>query len=201
MLSLAAGSRGPILSLCITILLYLFLNFRKLILPVLVLFISIGLIFITTNFKKSVLDVGKTERLVTKDSRSKNARLVFIDRSFDLMKVYPLGVGLGNWQIYTNKYDATHLLKHQYPHNLILEIFVELGFITGALFIILLLKVLFFSYNRILKYNHQEKHILSVVILFKILLNIKFFFSGSLVDSRFLFVIMAMVFLIDPPIS
>ena len=59
------------------------------------------------------------------------------------MKVYPLGVGLGNWQIYANKYDATHLLKHQYPHNLILEIFVELGFITGALFIILLLKVLF----------------------------------------------------------
>jgi len=198
MLSLAAGSRGPILSLCITILLYLFLNFRKLILPILVLFISIGLIFITTNFKKSVLDVGKTERLITKDSRSKNARLVFIYRSFDLMKVYPLGVGLGNWQIYANNYDATHLLKHQYPHNLILEIFVELGFITGALFIILLLKVLFFSYKRMLKYNHQENTFYPLLFYLKFYLILNSFFSGSLVDSRFLFVIMAMV-LIDPP--
>jgi len=167
-------------------------------LPILVLFISIGLIFITTNFKKSVLDVGKTERLITKDSRSKNARLVFIYRSFDLMKVYPLGVGLGNWQIYANKYDATHLLKHQYPHNLILEIFVELGFITGALFIILLLKVLFFSYKRMLKYNHQGNTFYPLLFYLKFYLILNSFFSGSLVDSRFLFVIMAMI-LIDPP--
>lgn len=198
MLSLAAGSRGPILSLFITVLLYLVLNFKKLFFPILVIIISIGSIFIFTNFQTSVLGVGKTERLVTKDSRSKNARLVFIDRSFDLVKGYPFGVGLGNWQIYANQYDATHLLKHQYPHNLLLEIFVELGCLPGTLFLILLIKVLFFSYKRMHKYNCHKNTFYHLLFYLQFYLILNSFLSGSLVDSRFLFVIMAMV-LIDNP--
>ena len=70
-LSLAAGSRGPILSLIVTALLYCVLNFKKLFLPIIVLLISIGFIITTTQFKTSFLNVGKTKRLITKDSRSK----------------------------------------------------------------------------------------------------------------------------------
>ena len=197
-LSLAAGSRGPILSLIVTALLYCVLNFKKLFLPIIVLLISIGFIITTTQFKTSFLNVGKTKRLITKDSRSKNARLVFIYRSFDLIKVYPLGVGLGNWQTYANKFDAKHLLKHQYPHNLILEIFVELGLVTGILFLIVLIKLIFFSYNRMQKYNSLQNTFFPLLFYLQFYLILNSFFSGSLVDSRLLFVIMAMILIYNP---
>ena len=197
-LSLAAGSRGPILSLIVTALLYCVLNFKKLFLPIIVLLISIGFIITTTQFKTSFLNVGKTKRLITKDSRSKNARLVFIYRSFDLIKVHPLGVGLGNWQTYANKFDAKHLLKHQYPHNLILEIFVELGLVTGILFLIVLIKLIFFSYNRMQKYNSLQNTFFPLLFYLQFYLILNSFFSGSLVDSRLLFVIMAMILIYNP---
>ena len=197
-LSLAAGSRGPILSLIVTALLYCVLNFKKLFLPIIVLLISIGFIITTTQFNTSFLNVGKTKRLITKDSRSKNARLVFIYRSFDLIKVYPLGVGLGNWQTYANKFDAKHLLKHQYPHNLILEIFVELGLVTGILFLIVLIKLIFLSYNRMQKYNTQQNTFFPLLFYLQFYLILNSFFSGSLVDSRLLFVIMAMILIYNP---
>ena len=166
--------------------------------PIIVLLISIGFIITTTQFKTSFLDVGKTKRLITKDSRSKNARLVFIYRSFDLIKVYPLGVGLGNWQTYANKFDAKHLLKHQYPHNLILEIFVELGLVTGILFLIVLIKLIFFSYNRMQKYNTLQNTFFPLLFYLQFYLILNSFFSGSLVDSRLLFVIMAMILIYNP---
>jgi len=191
-LSLAAGSRGPVLSLAITFAVYFFLNFQKVFLRVLFLSFLIGSIAFFSGINTSILGIGKTERLVTKDNRSKNARMVFASRSVDLMLHYPLGVGLGNWQVYANKIKPTHLLKHQYPHNLVLEIFSELGIISGILFLILLLKILFYNYKKMYLNKNNEHSFYPLLFYLQLYLISNSFFSGSLNDSRLLFVVMAM---------
>jgi len=191
-LSLAAGSRGPVLSLVITFAVYFFLNFQKVFLRVLFSLSLIGSIAFFSGINTSILDIGKTERLVTKDNKSKNARMVFASRSFDLMSHYPLGVGLGNWQVYANKIKPTHLLKHQYPHNLVLEIFSELGIISGILFLILLLKILFYNYKKMYLNKNNEHSFYTLLFYLQLYLISNSFFSGSLNDSRLLFVVMAM---------
>ena len=198
-LSLAAGSRGPVFSLAITFAVYFFLNFQKVFLRVLFFSFLIVSIAFFSGINTSILGIGKTERLVTKDNRSKNARMVFASRSFDLMSHYPLGVGLGNWQVYANKIKPTHLLKHQYPHNLVLEIFVELGIISGILFLILLLKILFYNYKKMYSNKNNEHSFYPLLFYLQFYLIINSFFSGSLNDSRLLFVVMAMS-LIETPL-
>tara|TARA_B110000211_G_scaffold71759_1_gene83187 strand:- start:1823 stop:3010 length:1188 start_codon:yes stop_codon:yes gene_type:complete len=198
-LSLAAGSRGPVLSLAITFAVYFFLNFQKVFLRVLFFSFLIASIAFFSGINTSILGIGKTERLVTKDNRSKNARMVFASRSFDLMSHYPLGVGLGNWQVYANKIKPTHLLKHQYPHNLVLEIFAELGIISGILFLILLLKILFYNYKKMYLNKNNEHSFYPLLFYLQFYLIINSFFSGSLNDSRLLFVVMAMS-LIETPL-
>ena len=198
-LSLAAGSRGPVFSLAITFAVYFFLNFQKVFLRVLFFSFLIASIAFFSGINTSILGIGKTERLVTKDNRSKNARMVFASRSFDLMSHYPLGVGLGNWQVYANKIKPTHLLKHQYPHNLVLEIFVELGIISGILFLILLLKILFYNYKKMYLNKNNEHSFYPLLFYLQLYLISNSFFSGSLNDSRLLFVVMAMS-LIETPL-
>ena len=198
-LSLAAGSRGPVFSLAITFAVYFFLNFQKVFLRVLFFSFLIASIAFFSGINTSILGIGKTERLVTKDNRSKNARMVFASRSFDLMSHYPLGVGLGNWQVYANKIKPTHLLKHQYPHNLVLEIFAELGIISGILFLILLLKILFYNYKKMYLNKNNEHSFYPLLFYLQFYLIINSFFSGSLNDSRLLFVVMAMS-LIETPL-
>ena len=41
---------------------------------------------------------------------------------------YPLGVGMGNWQVYSNKIKPYHLVnaKHFYPHNLFLKFLMNM---------------------------------------------------------------------------
>ena len=191
-LSLAAGSRGPVFSLAITFAVYFFLNFQKVFLRVLFFSFLIASIAFFSGINTSILGIGKTERLVTKDNRSKNARMVFASRSFDLMSHYPLGVGLGNWQVYANKIKPTHLLKHQYPHNLVLEIFAELGIISGILFLILLIKILVYNYKKMYLNKNNEHSFYPLLFYLQLYLISNSFFSGSLNDSRLLFVVMAM---------
>ena len=191
-LSLAAGSRGPVFSLAITFAVYFFLNFQKVFLRVLFFSFLIASIAFFSGINTSILGIWKTERLVTKDNRSKNARMVFASRSFDLMSHYPLGVGLGNWQVYANKIKPTHLLKHQYPHNLVLEIFAELGIISGILFLIILIKILFYNYKKMYLNKNNEDSFYPLLFYLQFYLIINSFFSGSLNDSRLLFVVMAM---------
>ena len=199
-LSLAAGSRGPILSLLVTFLVYFVLNFQRLFARFFLYSLIIFSFAFFSDISSSNLDFGKIERLVTKDNRSQNARAVFALRSFDLITHYPLGVGLGNWQIYINKIKPTHLLKHEYPHNLVLEIFTELGVFSGLLFLFLLVYILFYNYKKMYLYMNNEYSFYPLLFYLQFYLVINSFFSGSLNDSRLLFVIMAMS-LIELPLT
>ena len=139
LLSLASGSRGPILSFLLTILVFFVLNFRRSFINVFLVSIFLSILFTLITLNK-MDDVGKADRLLTKNKTSKNVRLEFASRSLELVYKYPFGVGIGNWQEYCNQSQPHHLLRHEYPHNLLLEIFVELGILGGLIFLYLLIK-------------------------------------------------------------
>ena len=89
---------------------------------------------------------------------------------------YPLGVGMGNWQVYSNKIKPYHLVnaKHFYPHNLFLEIFNEYGIISFILFLFLMVKAFKISFK---KMNENQQHMSMYPMLFYLLI---FLFLNSL---------------------
>ena len=196
LLSIAAGSRGPIFSLLFTIFIFLLLNFQKILFRLLVVLFLIGgiLLVIDASF---ILDIGKADRLITRDSTSKNVRMKFANRSLELIALYPMGVGIGNWQEYCNKTQPYHLLRHEYPHNLILEVFAELGILGGVILLILIVKALYFTFFRMLKYSHQNS-IYELLFYLQVFLLINSMFSGSLNDSRLLLIVIAISLIPEP---
>jgi len=198
-LSLAAGSRGPVYALLITFCVYVFLNFQKSIIKIIaIIFVAFSFIMLF-GLADGMLDLGKTDRLVTKDSTSKNIRLRFVKRSLEITTHYPMGVGIGNWQTYCNKLRPYHLLKHDYPHNLVLEIFSELGFLGGIIFLLLMLRVVYHTYARMVNFRNNKGSFYPLLFYLLIFLIVNSFFSGNLNDARLLFVIIA-ISLIDRPL-
>ena len=157
-------------------------------------------IFLLVGNEFSLDDFGKADRLVTKDNTSKNVRLKFVKRSFELVVAYPFGVGIGNWQDYCNKTKPYSLLKHQYPHNLVLEVFAELGLIGGILLLLLLLKSLYLTYFRMITTSNANE-IYSLLFYLQIFLFINSCFSGNLNDARLLFVVIAISLTKEPLIK
>ena len=196
LLSIAAGSRGPIFSLLFTIFIFLLLNFQKILFRLLVVLFLIGgiLLVIDASF---ILDIGKADRLITRDSTSKNVRMKFANRSLELIALYPMGVGIRNWQEYCNKTQPYHLLRHEYPHNLILEVFAELGILGGVILLILIVKALYFTFFRMLKYSHQNS-IYELFFYLQVFLLINSMFSGSLNDSRLFLIVIAISLIPEP---
>ena len=202
-LSLAAGSKGPILAFLMTFSIYFFLNFQKLIIKVFAIIIILFSFtqFIDNSFSDKLFRLGKTERLITNDNTSTNIRIQFIERSVELATCYPFGVGVGNWQTYCNKEKPYHLLKHEYPHNLVLEVLSELGFIGGILFLLVLCKVLYFTYFRMVFYSFSKDSFYPLLFYLQLFLIFTALFSGDLNDSRLLFVILAMSLIHKPLIK
>ena len=197
-LALAAGSRGPIFALFFTFFIYVILTFQKTIIKVLSVLLILFSFFYFSGVFNEVLDLGKTDRLVTKDNTSKNVRIEFAKRSIETITHYPFGVGIGNWNVYCNKLRPYHLLWHEYPHNLILEVFAEMGFFAGFLLLLLLLNSLYFTYSRMIKFRSYESSLYPVLFYLQIFLIINSLFSGDLGDSRLLFVVIAISLIHKP---
>jgi O-antigen ligase len=199
-LSLASGSRGPVFAFLFTISVYLLLNFQRVIVKLIGGVVLVLTVFLLVGNELNFNDFGKADRLATKDSTSKNVRLKFAKRSLDLIVAYPFGVGIGNWQEYCNKTKPYHLLKHQYPHNLVLEVFAELGLIGGVLLLLVILKSLYLTYFRMTTIPNANG-IYSLLFYLQIFLFINSCFSGNLNDARFLFVVIAISLTKEPLIK
>ena len=199
-LSLASGSRGPVFAFLFTISVYLLLNFQRVIVKLIGGVVLVLTVFLLVGNELSFNNFGKADRLATIDSTSNNVRLKFAKRSLDLIVAYPFGVGIGNWQDYCNKIKPYHLLKHQYPHNLVLEVFAELGLIGGVLLLLVILKSLYLTYFRMTTIPNANG-IYSLLFYLQIFLFINSCFSGNLNDARFLFVVIAISLIKEPLIK
>ena len=135
-------------------------------------------------------------------SKSTLSRVDLTKRGFEMIYHYPLGVGMGNWQVYSNKIKPYHLVnaKHFYPHNLFLEIFNEYGFISFILFLFLMIKAFKTSFIKMNEYQqHQSMYpMLFYLLIFLFLISL---LSGSLNDSRIMFTIISLLFIQTPLIK
>ena len=114
------------------------------------------------------------------------------------MYSFPIGVGAGNWQVKANQYDATHLMAHEYPHNLFLEIINEYGILTGILLMIFILKISFTSFAKMMNHRNHNNSLYPFLFFLWVFLLINAMISGSLNDSRLLFVVASCIMIYNP---
>lgn len=208
-LSLATGSRGPLIALILTGSVYMFLNLKHSVIRLIPLIFLLLAIALFTGIDKKVSKLGNTQRVFMNISekgfknKSIETRFDLIERSLEMMYHHPFGVGSGNWQLEANKINPKHLMNGNlfYPHNLFLEVANEYGVYTGIILIILFIRVIYFSYRKLIRFKDDKSS------LYPLLFYTMFFFiantllSGSLIDSRLLFIILSILLIKEPLIE
>ena len=203
LLSFAAGSRGPVFAVLISLAVYFALNFRRTFYKVIlfsVLFISVIMV---TSIGKKVIKLGGGDRIVMNITRggsvqSTGARIDFLDRSLAVLIEKPYGVGCGNWQAQANKNNSKYLMAHAYPHNLLFELTNEYGIFAGLIFLFLMCQSFYLSYQKMRIYKHNKSSFYSLLFYSLIFFFINSMVSGDLGDARMLFIIIAMIVICNP---
>ena len=148
---LGTASRGPLLSVFITMLIAAFSTLkpgmRGRIRSILVILTSISFVIMTAN--SEVLPSQNTNRLFSfiadPSAVSEESRSGIYSESVQVIIENPLGIGIGNFA------EVLHLpgpngFVLTYPHNIFLEYFLEFGWITGVWAIVLMVRVLVYAY-------------------------------------------------------
>jgi O-antigen ligase len=206
-LALASGSRGPILTLLLTGLVYVFLNFNRVIVKISLGVFLLTSVFLFSGLGKQISKVGNFDRVfmnfsskgLKKNSTSTRTNLAI--GSFILLQHYPLGVGAGNWQTVSNEIRPTHLMPLEYPHNLLLEVACEYGIQTLLLMLLLFIYVFHLSYNKMIKYRKDSTSLYPLLFYLFLFLFLNSLVSGMLNDSRLLFVVISFIIIHKPLIS
>ncbi len=200
---LSAGGRGPLiftlLILGAYVLLELFntlLTFKinKLIIPILIMLsLTTSTIIIVSNVKlekynKSLKLVDNTVlRLMelvntSNGGASAHSRIVNAKFSIDKINKSPFwGYGIGSYG-----YEKTHIDELDYPHNIFLEVWFELGFVPLIIFILI--------FYRVFMMIDKENEPWAVALFFFFFLNL--LKSSSLIDTRMMFGFFA-IFIIE----
>ncbi len=206
LLAFASGSRGPLLSLFITLFVFFILNYIKLLHKVLILFIAfIGVLTFTPAGEK-VLKLGAFDRITMNikhggSAKSTGARMDFTKRSISLISDYPFGVGCGNWQTAANDKKFNYVIAHAYPHNLFFELTNEYGIFAGTLFLFLMLHVLYLSYIKMQKNRDNKTSLYPLLFYSLIFLFLNTMLSGDLIDARIMFVFISLILINKPLLS
>ncbi|MDG1682237.1 MAG: hypothetical protein P8H49_03695 [Flavobacteriaceae bacterium] len=181
-LLIATAARGPIIFIT---LLFLMMNFKQLIsfrkgyikkiiwtLVMSILLFQLFFNLISPFFVKSILRLSALNLF---DS-SVVSRLELIKfgsyQPFESFITFVFGNGIGSFGILYNQIDA-----RAYPHNIILEIFFEMGIIGLGLFLLLLIYIF-------IKFLSQNNNVFFPLIFFILLNLLK---SSSLTDTWILF--------------
>lgn len=143
---LFTGSKGPIVSMVIALGIVFFRQIRKFLNKK--VFLRISFFAITSLLTLFLLyyflpssPISRLFNLGYDDSTF--IRTIVYKDALRLIAEYPGGIGLGNFGSYSYA---------QYPHNMILEAFVELGWIPGTAFILLIL-IAFIGLKKLSKQN------------------------------------------------
>lgn len=94
--------------------------------------------------------VNRISTITSSNDVSKNTRLRYYSHSIEhLLKNPILGAGIGNWKIWSVKYDSKNIENYIIPynaHNDILEAAAETGFIGGIFFLTFFLLLLYYIF-------------------------------------------------------
>lgn len=176
-----SGSRGPLFTLIPVLCTFYFIRFgfkrSVLILGVIGMGAIIGLEAFANN-NAIVRVMGGSESASLTSGSSSESRQAKYRESLNIFSENLLGIGFGNYARYAP--SADHVTD--YPHNFIVEMFVEEGIVAGGLCIVFII-VLF---NRIFK---SKKMVRDPIYLFLMLITTYTFMnslvSGDLGDLRF----------------
>lgn len=181
-----------------------FLNELKQLLKFLIPLIIAILIFIPLDNQNTAddrLDINTRISSITPDQtdESTNQRLRFYGHAINQITQTPIiGIGLGNWKLYSIKYEAKNMYSYIVPftaHNDFLEIFAEtgiIGFLSYAFFIYFVLR---FNINNIFQWLNNEGNFSSVYmfmpfIIYFIDMNLNFPLSRPSMQIYFLLYIL-----------
>jgi hypothetical protein len=189
-ISLFTGSRGPFFSLLLVMFIYLLINFRRIFLKVLfVLSLLVSIIFISGLYNKlaEYKTVSRIFMNFNMDGMNKSTgRTILYKTSINEFISYPLGVGSGNFAVYSDKRMYLQNKQLFYPHNIYLEIFTEFGLFSGLLFFIYIFYSTIKSYKLNIKdRNNDYGNLLFYTFVFLVMNSLV---SGDLNDARLLLV-------------
>lgn len=186
---LAAGSKGPIVA-CGVVTLSLFVIYkaklagviRRLLLILLVLAVAVTVLW-------QMLPTGSTGRIANfftdgfneASSSTAMGRTEFYSVASSSIPDYPFGAGWGGFG------SLIEDSSRQYPHNIILEIFLEAGWIAGLAFVLLLSQSL---YRLGLIAWRANTWVMRAAFALLVYYSICAMFSGDVNDNRTLFVLM-----------
>lgn len=198
-ITLATNSRGPLVALLLTILIYLYFfsaikKSRLLFLTAALMFLFIVLLSILPRNFVSRYTFGLSKELHVSDTEVKffstsQEREVYLKQSIDYLHEHPerllFGTGTSSFS-----YISKNIDDRLYPHNIFIEIMLELG-IFGLVLFILPFVFLLIDFNRIKRKLTKEQHIhfvlwISLTILFLINAQV----SGDINDNRLLWFFM-----------
>ena len=80
-------------------------------------------------------------------------------------------------------------MAHEYPHNLIFEIFNEYGIIAGLLFMFYILQITILGFAKMINNKKNRTSLYPFLFYLWVFLLLNAMLSGSLDDGRFLFII------------
>jgi len=186
--SLFTGSRGPIFSLFLVMILYFFFNFRKVFFRIITVASFLFLFLFLTGIFEQLSQYSTVSRVFMNIGEGgfnkTNNRSYIFESSIQEIISYPLGVGSGNFVEYTEDPSFFKNKDLFYPHNLFFEILCEFGILTFLVFMIYLLQsLLSFKINLFNKRETRNMMFYTFAFLF-----LNSMVSGDLNDARLLFV-------------
>ena len=196
---LLIGGRGPFIATIfpLTILIYYAVNvslyegdirIRKYILPLLI-FIILGIVFLLSyGSERTFSTARRMSGLLGNPDASTSIRLVMYGQALDVWAQRPLfGAGIGAWPVMAGWGD-----QRMYPHNIVLEVLSEFGFVGLVLLVTPFIYALWhFIHNQVAK--HDTLDVLVLLLVGNALINAMF--TGDLTDNRILFAFLGLLIL------
>lgn len=151
---LSTGSRGPIVAVGVGAIAVVLFTQRHRIRNIATICISAAAAYLAIRDLPFFAD----SRLVTllQEGDTDYSRGIFWQNTPGVIRAHPSGVGTGNWMLY-----AEAPRQFEYPHNLFLETFAELGVIIGGALVLTLLVMLW----KLAKLARQEPIAILVLAL------------------------------------
>lgn len=178
LLIIKTGSKGPFIFIILTFIFSIFYRLKRIKLFVLsiifILLYPILLLSLEELVGPRLFSIFSLEFL---EATSSIGRLERWRLAFKVFLEYPLGVGFGNYVPYSKVINQNNFILSEYPHNLLLELVSELGFL-GIIIVMFLVKRLYvFITNQNVEFYKKQL----VIFVF-----LNCMVSGDIMDSRFL---------------
>ncbi|MGE5631379.1 MAG: O-antigen ligase family protein [Caulobacteraceae bacterium] len=193
-LDISSGSKGPILfTFIVAAIVFTVFKWRHRTFHSMAIIFSIIILVAFLNLSSSLMPQASFDRVMQflngEVSTSLNTRITLYTNSIESIKNNAFGIGFGNAQNVINK-NISDGITYTYPHNIILEIFLECGWLIGLLFITFWGFSIFHAYK---KAKLNENFMFTFTVLLFLFLNA--IVSGEINDRMlFAFVGLALSF-------